>query len=799
MEHIGTAAGGTQGEGAFSMPEDLPLLPTRDVVLFPFMVLPLFVGRSPSIKAVDEALSKDRLIFLAAQKEAETEEPSPEEIYRVGTVGMIVKMLKLPDGRIKILVQGLSKGRIEEYIQQQPFYKVKVSILEEGEARAPTLEGEALIRTVREGLEKAASLGKPISPELIVVANNLEDPGKLADLVASNLGLKVEEAQEILETTHPMKRLKKVSQILLREIELLTMQQKIQTEAKEEMGRLQREYFLREQLKAIQKELGEGDEREEEIREFEEKIKKAKMPKDVEKEAKRQLKRLSKMHPDSAEATVVRTYLEWLTELPWRKSTRDNIDVKTAKGILDQDHYNLEKVKERIVEYLSVLKLKKRAQGAILCFIGPPGVGKTSLGHSIAKAMGRRFVRISLGGVRDEAEIRGHRRTYIGALPGKIIQGIKQAGSNNPVFMLDEVDKIGTDFRGDPSSALLEVLDPEQNRDFVDHYLGVPFDLSKTMFICTANVRDTIPAPLLDRMEVIEIPGYPEEDKVIIAQRYLIPRQIEASGLSPKDISFSETALRKIIRFYTREAGLRNLEREIGSVCRKIARQIAEGASGPFRVNSRSVERYLGPPKFHPEAEVLKSEEIGIAIGLAWTPTGGEVIHVESTILPGKGKLHLTGQLGDVMKESAMAAVDYIRSRAQHLGIPEDFYYKHDFHIHVPAGAIPKDGPSAGITIATSLTSAITQIPTRKDTAMTGEITLTGRVLPIGGLREKALAAKRAGITNIIIPMKNLSDLTDMPTEVKKGIAFIPVSHMDQVLEHALTVYPAKAQEVIKE
>ena len=782
-----------------SIPRELPLLPTRDVVVFPFMILPLFVGRKSSIKAVDEALSKDRLLFLAAQKEVETEEPTPNDIYQVGTVGMILRMLKLPDGRIKILVQGLSKGKIEDYTQTQPFYMVRISLLEEEEIREITLETEALIRSVREGLEKTASLGKSISPDLIVVTNNLDDPGKLADLAASNLGLKVKDAQEILETLHPVERLKKVSQILYREIELLTVQQKIQTEAKEEMGRLQREYFLREQLKAIQKELGEGSEKEEEIKELEEKIKKARMPKEAEKEALRQLKRLAKMHPDSAEATVVRTYLEWLTELPWRKSTRDNLDVKEAKRILDEDHYDLEKVKERILEYLSVLKLKKKVQGAVLCFVGPPGVGKTSLGRSIARALGRRFVRISLGGVRDEAEIRGHRRTYIGALPGKIIQGIKQAASNNPVFMLDEIDKLGADFRGDPSSALLEVLDPEQNKAFVDHYLGVPFDLSKVIFICTANVVDTVPSPLLDRMEVIEIPGYTEEEKVIIAQKYLIPRQREATGLSIGDISFSNKAIKRIIRFYTREAGLRNLEREIGSICRKVAKQIAEGKPGPFKITARVVTRLLGPPKYHPETERFEENEIGIATGLAWTPTGGEIIHVEAVVMPGKGKLNLTGQLGDVMKESAMAAMDYIRTRAKALNIQEDFYYKYDFHIHVPAGAIPKDGPSAGITMATALVSALTGIPTKKDIAMTGEITLTGRVLPIGGLREKALAAKRAGIPKVIIPQKHLADLTDMPKEVKRSVTFIPVTHMDQVIVQALEENPMRGpQEVMK-
>jgi len=770
-------------EQELKVPKELPLLPTRDVVIFPLMIVPLFVGRETSIKAVDEALSKDRLIFLAAQIKAEVETPTPEEIYSVGTIAMILRMLKLPDRRIKILVQGFSKGKIEKFTQQSPYYKVEVTVLEEPSIKELTLETEALIRSAREGLEKASSLGKKIPPEIVVIANNIDDPGKLADLIASNLTLKVKDAQEVLESLDPIKRLKKVTQLLYREIELLTVQQKIQTEAREEMNKLQREYFLREQLKAIQKELGEGDIREEEIKEFKEKIKKARMPKDVEKEALKQVDRLAKMHPETAEANVVRTYLEWLTELPWRKSTKDNLDVKTAKQVLDEDHYNLKKVKERILEYLSVLKLKKKAKGAILCFVGPPGVGKTSLGKSIARALGRKFVRISLGGVRDEAEIRGHRRTYIGALPGKIIQGIKQAGSNNPVFMIDEVDKIGADFRGDPSSALLEVLDPEQNASFVDHYIGLPFDLSKVMFICTANLTDTIPPPLLDRMEIIEIPGYTEEEKVGIAQKYLIPRQVEENGLRSEDISFSEEAIRKIIRFYTKEAGVRNLEREIGAICRKIAKRIAEGANKPFKITAKGVEKLLGPPPFHPEVEELKRNETGVAIGLAWAPSGGEIIHVEATVMPGKGKLTLTGHLGDVMKESAMAAVDYIRTKAKELGIAEDFYYKYDFHIHVPAGAIPKDGPSAGITMAVALISALTKRPVRKDIAMTGEITLTGRVLPVGGIKEKILAAKRAGIKNIIIPKKNEIDLTEIAKEVKNHLNFICVEHIDEVIK----------------
>ncbi len=765
------------------IPNILPLLPTRDVVVFPFMLVPLFIGRDISAKAVDEALARDRLIFITTQKDPNIEFPGANDLYHIGTVSMILRMVKLPDGKIKIIVQGIARARIEEFLQFNPFIKVKIAPIREIKLSETTLETEAYIRSVRESLEKAVSLGKNIPPEIMAVINSIEDPGKLADLVAANLGLKTKEAQEILETLDPNLRLKKVANALLKEVELLELQQKIQTEAREELNRIQREYFLREQLKAIQKELGERDERQEEIEEFMKKIEKAKMPKEVRKEAEKQLKRLAKMHPDTAEAAVVRTYLEWLTELPWKKSTRDRLDIKEAKKILDEDHYNLDKVKERILEYLSVLKLKKELKGAILCFVGPPGVGKTSLGKSIARAMGRKFVRVSLGGVRDEAEIRGHRRTYVGALPGKIIQGIRQAGVNNPVFMLDEIDKLGADFRGDPASALLEVLDPEQNSNFVDHYLGVPFDLSKVLFICTANVVDTIPAPLLDRMDVIEIPGYTEEEKVEIARKYLIPRQLKENGLSPEDVSISNKALSFIIRHYTREAGLRNLERQIAAIMRKIARRKAEGEKGPYRITIRTIEKMLGAPKFIPEEEKPKEDEIGVAIGLAWTPYGGEIMFVEATVMKGKGKLTLTGHLGDVMKESAMAAVSYIRSKTEELGIDEDFYSKSDIHIHVPAGAIPKDGPSAGITMAVALISALTGKPARKDIAMTGEITLRGRILPIGGLREKALAARRAGIKNIIIPKKNERDLEELPRYAKKDLNFIPVEHMDEVIK----------------
>ncbi len=778
--------GDREKQGGFSdiiIPEELPLLPTRDVVIFPYMIMPLFIGRDISAKAVDEALAKDRLIFVTAQKDPNIEFPQPQDLHETGTVCMIMRMVKLPDGKIKIIVQGLVRAKIKEFLQLSPFIKVRLETVIEPKVTEISLEVEAYIRSVKENLEKASALGKPIPPEVIAIANTLDDPGKLADLVAANIGLKPQEAQEILETIDPVERLKKTASILLKEIELLELQQKIQTEAKEELNKIQREYFLREQLKAIQKELGEKDERQEEIEEFMKKIEKARMPKEVRKEAEKQLKRLSRMHPDSAEAAVVRTYLEWLVELPWKKSTRDRIDIQKAKEILDEDHYDLENVKERILEFLSVLKLKKEIKGAILCFVGPPGVGKTSLGKSIARAMGRKFVRVSLGGVRDEAEIRGHRRTYVGALPGKIIQGIRQAGVNNPVFMLDEIDKLGADFRGDPASALLEVLDPEQNSQFVDHYLGVPFDLSKVLFICTANITDTIPSPLLDRMEVIEIPGYTEEDKVEIAKRYLIPRQLKENGLKEEEVMFTEKAISFIIRYYTKEAGLRNLERQIGSILRKIARKKAEGETKNFRITAKTVEKLLGPPKYIPEEEKPEEDEAGVAIGLAWTPFGGEVMFVEATVMKGKGKLTLTGQLGDVMKESAMAAVSYIRSKAKELNIDENFYYKNDIHIHVPAGAIPKDGPSAGVTMATALISALTGIPARKDIAMTGEITLRGRVLPVGGLREKILAARRAGIKNVILPYKNAKDLKEIPKFAKRDMNFFPVKNMDEVIK----------------
>ncbi|HLA48234.1 MAG TPA: endopeptidase La, partial [Nitrospinota bacterium] len=761
-----------------------------------YMILPLFVGRESSINAVNEALASDRMILLVAQKDAGNNEPKPEDLYNVGTVVMVIRMLKLPDGRVKILVQGLSKAKIISYAADKPFYKVKVErIKEPSEPKEKSLKTEALMRNVRDQLEKAISLGKMLPPDLLVIADNLDSPGKLADLAASNLGLKVEEAQQILEILDHEERLNKVGEFLGKEVEVLTMQQKIQFAAQEEMTKTQKEYFLREQLKAIQKELGDIDEKTEEINEFKKKIADVKMPNEVEKEALKQLDRLAKMHPEAAEATTVRTYLEWMVELPWSKATADNLNIKGAAKVLEEDHYDLEKVKERILEYLAVRKLKAKMKGPILCFVGPPGVGKTSLGKSIARALGRQFVRISLGGVRDEAEIRGHRRTYIGSLPGRIIQGIKQAGSNNPVFMMDEVDKIGADFRGDPSAALLEVLDPEQNYSFSDHYLGVPFDLSNVMFITTANLTDPIPSALKDRMEIISLSGYTEEEKLGIAKKYLIPRQMEEHGIKAKQIHISDEAVLKIISQYTREAGLRNLEREIATICRKVAKDVAQGNGRLHRISAANLNKFLGIRKFLPETEAERNQ-VGVATGLAWTQAGGEIMHIEVTTMKGRGALTLTGQLGDVMKESAQAAMSYARSKSKNYGLKEDFYQKIDVHIHVPAGAIPKDGPSAGITMATALISKLTGIPVRKDVAMTGEITLTGRVLPIGGLKEKSLAAKRAGIMTIIIPKDNNKDLEEIPSNIMKDMKFILAKEMDDVVKNALLFDKEKKQRI---
>ncbi len=769
---------------SIEIPKKIPLLPIRDIVVFPYMVLPLFVGREMSIKAIETALEGNRMIFLASQKDINIENPSPSDLYSMGTVGVIMRMLKLPDGRIKILVQGVSRAKTVKFVQKEPYYLVEIKTFPD--APAPVnIELEALMRNVKEQIEKLVSFGKVILPDIMVVIENVDDPGKLADLAVANMGLKVEQAQEILEITDPLQRIKRINEALGKEIELLSMQQKIQADVRGEIDKTQRDYFLREQLKAIQKELGDTDDRSEDIRELRDKIKEAKMPEKAMKEAEKQLRRLERMHPDAAEASMTRTFIETLAELPWSKSTKDNLDLKAAKKILEEDHYDLEKVKERILEYLAVRKLKDKMKGPILCFVGPPGVGKTSLGKSIARSLGREFVRISLGGVRDEAEIRGHRRTYVGALPGRIIQSIKTAGSNNPVFMLDEIDKIGADFRGDPSAALLEVLDPEQNNSFSDHYIGLPFDLSNVMFITTANMTDPIPSPLKDRMEIIRLSGYSEHEKLGIAKSYLVPRQLKEHGITDKNIVIPDKTILKIIEEYTREAGVRNVEREIGHLCRKVARKIAEGETGQFTVTTVNLHKYLGVPKFLPEAERTK-DEIGVVTGLAWTETGGDVLYIEATTMKGKGTLTLTGQLGDVMKESAHAALTYVRSRATQLGINTERFGKTDVHIHVPAGAIPKDGPSAGVTMATALASVFTNEPVRKNLAMTGEVTLRGRVLPIGGLKEKALAARRAGITTVIIPKLNEKDLDDIPKEIRKGMNFVLAETMDDVFRTAL-------------
>jgi ATP-dependent Lon protease len=773
------------------IPTTLPLLPVRDIVIFSDMVLPLFVGRERSIRAVEEGVAKDGYLMLVTQKDPAVENPVAGEMYRIGTISRVLRMLKLPDGRVKALVQGVVKAKIVRYLRKRSFYRVKIEKIDESPVGEMDLKTKALMRAVRENSEQILSLRGELSGDISTILESIEAPGKLADLAASNLKLKIPESQELLELTDPVKRLKKVNDLLTRELEFSTVQAKIESDVKDEISKSQRDYYLREQVRAIYKELGEQDDKTVEIEDYRKKIKRAKMPKEANKEAIKQLKRLEQMHPDSAEATVSRTYLDWLVEMPWHKSSRDLFDISKAKRALESDHYSLENVKDRILEYLSVRKLNPKMKGPILCFVGPPGVGKTSLGQSIARALNRKFIRISLGGIRDEAEIRGHRRTYIGALPGRILQGLKQCGSNNPVFMMDEIDKLGADFRGDPSAALLEALDPEQNASFSDHFLNIPFDLSRVMFILTANLTDTIPSALLDRMEVISLSGYTEEEKIVIAKKYLIPRQLKENGLRARYVSISSAALKQIIAEYTSEAGLRNLEREIATICRKVARKIAERKKGPFLVTRGNLHKYLGIPKYGPDMD-REENQVGLSTGLAWTQAGGELLFVEASLIGGKGDLIVTGQLGDIMQESARAAVSYARANLSFWGVKDKAFDNIDIHIHVPAGAIPKDGPSAGIAMATALISAFIHKPVRNDVAMTGEITLRGRVLPIGGLKEKALGAMRAGIRTVIIPEKNKNDLTEFPRHLKRRIKFVPVKHMSEVLDRAIMAPNAK-------
>ncbi len=780
---------GEPQEESVKVPDVLPVLPLKDTVVFPYIILPLSVGRDKSVVAVDRALAENRVIMLVAQRDSAVENPGEADLYPFGTAAVILRMLKLPDGRIRILVQGVARARIEHISQVEPYLQAKIERLEEPAPSESGLEAEALVRSVKESLERAVGLGKAISAEVMVIAANLEDPGRLADLAASNLDLKLPEAQAILETMDPVERLRKVSDLLVREIQVLTMQQEISSQARGEMDRSQREYFLRQQLKAIQQELGEGEELSEEIANYRKLADEKGLTDEAREELERQIKRLERSHPESAETQIIRTYLDWLTAMPWGTVSQDDLDLDRAQQVLDEDHYDLEKIKERILEYLAVRKLKQDTKGPILCFVGPPGVGKTSLGRSIARSLGRQFVRISLGGVRDEAEVRGHRRTYVGALPGRILQGIRQAGTSNPVFVLDEIDKIGADFRGDPSSALLEVLDPEQNNTFVDHYLGVPYDLSRVLFIATANLLEPIQPAFLDRMEVLRLSGYTEEEKLEIARRHLIPKQTRENGISEEQVLFTEEGTRKVISDYTKEAGLRNLERELAAICRKVAVRVARGETEQVVVDAAKVEELLGARKHYSE-ELLDRDRVGVATGLAWTAVGGDLLFIEVVAVPGKGLLLLTGQLGEVMKESAQAALSYARAWGGANGIADDYFARHDIHVHVPAGSIPKDGPSAGITIGAAILSVLTQRPVDRRLAMTGELTLRGDVLPIGGLKEKVLAAKLAGVARVALPKLNRRDLDEVSQQVKQGLSFHFVEHMDEVLDLALLPMP---------
>ena len=763
------------------------LLPLRDIVVFPHMVVPLFVGRPKSIKALEDATAGDRELLLAAQKDHKIDDPREQDIHRVGTLGTILQLLRLPDGTVKVLVEGKARATIERFVRSEPFYTCEIDVLPDADDR--TVEVAALVRTIHTTFENYVKLNRKVPPEILNSITSVQSPSRLADTIVAHLNLKLEDRQRLLELESPAQRLEEVLSLMQAEIEVLEVERKIRTRVKKQMERSQKEYYLNEQMRAIQKELGERDEFKNEIHELEETLKKKKMPKEALERTKKEIRKLKMMSPMSAEATVVRNYIDWLLSVPWESYKEEKKDINEAERVLNEDHFGLDKPKERILEYLAVQSLVEKMRGPILCLVGPPGVGKTSLGKSIARATGRDFVRVSLGGVRDEAEIRGHRRTYIGALPGKVIQSLKKAGSGNPVFLLDEIDKMSMDFRGDPSAALLEVLDPEQNHSFNDHYLDLDYDLSRVMFVCTANVLSQIPRPLQDRMEIIQIPGYVESEKLRIARDFLAKKQIEANGLKAGQLEFTEPALLEVIRHYTREAGVRSLEREMASICRKVAREVAKGGEKfkPVKLTPATVRKYLGVQKYRfGQAEI--EDRVGVCTGLAYTETGGELLQTEVSATPGKGKLIVTGRLGEVMQESANAALSYIRSRAKQLGLTSDFYSKVDLHIHVPEGSIPKDGPSAGITIATAIASALTRIPVRSNVAMTGEITLRGRVLPIGGLKEKMIAAHRGGISTILVPKENEKDLKEIPGHIKKNLKIVLVEHMDEVLSRALAV-----------
>ena len=767
------------------LPDLLPVLPLKDAVLYPYIIVPLSVGRESSIHAVDDSLSDHRLLALVAQRDPSVEEAGAEDLYEYGTAAAIMRMLKLPDGRIRILAQGIARIRIEHLTEGEKFLQARVEAIPEPDPPEPTLELQALVRSAKEAMDRIVGLGKSVSPEVLLLVANLEDPGRLADLIASNLELTVDDAQKILEILEPVERLRRVAEHMHREVQLLTMQQEISSQARGEIDRSQREYFLRQQLRAIQQELGEGDDLAEEIERYRKLADEKGLSEEAREELERQVQRLERSHPDSAESSVQRTYLDWLTGLPWNVTSTDQLDIEHARKVLDEDHYDLEKVKERILEYLAVRKLKGDARGPILCFVGPPGVGKTSLGRSIARALGRKFARLSLGGVRDEAEIRGHRRTYVGALPGRILQGLNHVQTSNPVFMLDEIDKLGADYRGDPSAALLEVLDPEQNSTFRDHYIGVAYDLSRVMWVTTANLLDPIQPAFLDRMEVIRLSGYTLEEKIAIARRHLIPKQLGEHGLGVDHVSFADRALRRTIDEWTRESGLRGLEREIATVCRKVAMQVATGKARKVSVGSRKIESFLGQPRFFTE-DLLERDRVGVATGLAWTGTGGELMFVEAVATPGRGELRLTGKLGEVMKESAQAALTYCRAWAARHGYPAEFFAEHDIHVHLPAGSIPKDGPSAGITVAVAILSVLAGRKIDRKLAMTGEITLRGDVLPVGGLKEKLLAARAAGIRSVILPRLNQRDLAELPAEARKDLEPLLVETVDEVLDRAL-------------